>query len=507
MLLDIVAKPHSRGGVQPVNSTKEKFEVTTSNVAYLAALVSVSEEVRSRCHVRHTFADVMPDSPTFDSFVVDTHLKTNQQNQSSNNSSTSHHPPNVLRSSGMSSPVNSQHQSNDKEEPATNQAHNQIDHPANSRQKSLDGADCSGASSLESNPRSPNPNSGGVSIYNKQPAGATVSTGGGLSSTPTNLQVGPRLEKRANSVACVSNSSLLGASNQTVNKSLSEDHGGAVSGYDKQNEGNEDENYTPVNNEDEEETPAANASAVNVGGASNSSAPTPRPSISNENNILLDPEVLTDQVTQVLVLTVMATLVKYTTNESEVRILYEYLAEASVVFPKVFPIIHSLLDAKITNVLSLCHDKTILASVQSIIENMIACEEEKSQQQLHFLQSCGFGGLWRFAGNFTKSNSNAENVELFSNALEAMVETALMVDQEQEENISHNSLLSVVSSNIKMSSSLTSLSLASPTDKAAPCGGIDGAVALASGSSNTAGAASSSGQSGGGGANLNGHPF
>ncbi len=82
----------------------------------------------------------------------------------------------------------------------------------------------------------------------------------------------------------------------------------------------------------------------------------------------------------------MATLVKYTTHESEVRILYEYLAEASVVFPKVFPVIHSLLDAKITNVLSLCHDKTILAAVQAIIENMIACEDEKSQQQLHFLQ-------------------------------------------------------------------------------------------------------------------------
>ena len=90
----------------------------------------------------------------------------------------------------------------------------------------------------------------------------------------------------------------------------------------------------------------------------------------------------------------MATLVKYTTHESEVRILYEYLAEASVVFPKVFPVIHSLLDAKITNVLSLCHDKTILAAVQSIIENMIACEDEKSQQQLHFLQVSYF--FWRY---------------------------------------------------------------------------------------------------------------
>lgn len=43
MLLGIVAKP----------TKKDKFEVTKESVAYLAALVSVSEEVRSRCHVRH----------------------------------------------------------------------------------------------------------------------------------------------------------------------------------------------------------------------------------------------------------------------------------------------------------------------------------------------------------------------------------------------------------------------------------------------------------------------
>ena len=183
----------------------------------------------------------------------------------------------------------------------------------------------------------------------------------------------------------------------------------------------------------------------------------------------------------------MATLVKYTTDENEVRILYEYLAEASVVFPKVrvnyetfcrclkfhdkvFPVIHSLLDAKITNVLSLCHDKTILAAVQSIIENMVSCEDT-SQQQLHFLQSCGFGGLWRFAGPFTKSNCNAENVELFVNCLEALVETCLPQDEAEHELNQYPSMLSVssiaVSSNIKLSSSLTSISLASPTERAA----------------------------------------
>jgi len=62
---------------------------------------------------------------------------------------------------------------------------------------------------------------------------------------------------------------------------------------------------------------------------------------------------------------------------------------------------HTLLDAKITNVLSLCHDQVILSAVQNIIQNMITLEDP-SQQQPHYLQSVGFGGLWRFAGPFTK---------------------------------------------------------------------------------------------------------
>ena len=59
------------------------------------------------------------------------------------------------------------------------------------------------------------------------------------------------------------------------------------------------------------------------------------------------------------------------------------------------------MDAKITSVLSLCHDSVVLGAVQAIIQNMIACEDQQ-HQQLHQLQTCGFGGLWRFAGPFTK---------------------------------------------------------------------------------------------------------
>lgn len=51
--------------------------------------------------------------------------------------------------------------------------------------------------------------------------------------------------------------------------------------------------------------------------------------------------------------------------------------------------------------LSISNDPVILAAVQSIIQNMLA-SEDACQQPLLFLQTCGFGGLWRFAGPFTK---------------------------------------------------------------------------------------------------------
>ncbi|XP_045482705.1 neurofibromin [Harmonia axyridis] len=189
-----------------------------------------------------------------------------------------------------------------------------------------------------------------------------------------------------------------------------------------------------------------------------------RVSISNESNILLDPDVLTDFSTQALVLTVLATLVKYSTNDAETRILYRYLGEGAIVFPKVFPVIYNLLDMKINNVLTTCHDQVILGAVRNIIQNMIACEDT-SQQQLHYLQSCGFGGLWRFAGPFNKYNSTPESSELFVNYLEAMVEMFLpTADSEGENEIPHYPSMLSVSSNM-LSSSLSSLTLGSPTEK------------------------------------------
>uniref|UniRef100_A0A1B0CNL1 Uncharacterized protein n=2 Tax=Lutzomyia longipalpis TaxID=7200 RepID=A0A1B0CNL1_LUTLO len=96
-------------------------------------------------------------------------------------------------------------------------------------------------------------------------------------------------------------------------------------------------------------------------------------------------------------------------------------------------------------------------AVQSIIQNMLATEDP-SQQQLHFLQSCGFGGLWRFAGPFTKYTMMGESSELFVNCLEAMVETCLPVEE--------TTPTIPPPRPYNLSSSLSSLTLGSPTDKA-----------------------------------------
>ncbi|KAJ9589315.1 hypothetical protein L9F63_017474, partial [Diploptera punctata] len=338
MLLGIVAKPHKR----------DKFEVTPESVAYLAALVSVSEEVRSRCHVKHSLARMIPESGSSENFTVDSHL-----------SLLPHPPQSQQQSSGAGTPTNRRQKSWDLlDQTAIAQARQQKQHSQQQTQHQ---------------------------------SSARV-----LFRTQRSFSVPTTKEPKSG---------------------------------------------------DESEVKDRSA----------------RVSVSNENNILLDPDVLTDFSTQALVLTVLATLVKYSTDEGETRILYQYLAEASVVFPKVFPVIHSLLDAKINSVLSNCHDPVILNAVQGIIQNMIA-SEDTSQQQLHYLQSCGFGGLWRFAGPFTKSNCTAESAELFVNCLEAMVETCLPVEDGEQELAQYPSMLSV-SSNMNLSSSMSSLTLGSPTEK------------------------------------------
>uniref|UniRef100_A0A8C5JFF4 Neurofibromin 1 n=1 Tax=Junco hyemalis TaxID=40217 RepID=A0A8C5JFF4_JUNHY len=187
----------------------------------------------------------------------------------------------------------------------------------------------------------------------------------------------------------------------------------------------------------------------------------------SESNVLLDEEVLTDPKIQALLLTVLATLVKYTTDEFDQRILYEYLAEASVVFPKVFPVVHNLLDSKINTLLSLCQDPNLLNPIHGIVQSVVYHEESPPQYQTSYLQSFGFNGLWRFAGPFSKQTQIPDYAELIVKFLDALIDIYLPgIDEETSE----ESLLTPTSpyppavqsqlsitANLNLSNSMTSL--------------------------------------------------
>ncbi|XP_063002910.1 neurofibromin isoform X4 [Elgaria multicarinata webbii] len=187
----------------------------------------------------------------------------------------------------------------------------------------------------------------------------------------------------------------------------------------------------------------------------------------SESNVLLDEEVLTDPKIQALLLTVLATLVKYTADEFDQRILYEYLAEASVVFPKVFPVVHNLLDFKINTLLSQCQDPNLLNPIHGIVQSVVYHEESPPQYQTSYLQSFGFNGLWRFAGPFSKQTQIPDYAELIVKFLDALIDTYLPgIDEETSE----ESLLTPTSpyppavqsqlsitANLNLSNSMTSL--------------------------------------------------
>ncbi|RWS29482.1 neurofibromin-like protein, partial [Leptotrombidium deliense] len=405
-LLNIVAKPLKR----------DKFEVTPDNVAYLAALIPVSEEVQSRCHLKHRVTRVVSESPSTKNFPSDLQQSAATGSSTTTGSSPKNPPTTPTQQTPVPTPLPSPssvcsnitqpsqastlvaNYSLHQLHPQASNATPSSSHPStptNRRQKSWDLIDQAGIAHMkfskishpallqhslnQSSKDSKSWKSLDIEGMNTKPSFRTQRS----SSMPT-----PKVQKGLD----------ISASS------------GCVSGV-------VDNNDLTDGRTSPEGQAAFSESADDVRrvGKENNS----RVSVSNEDNVLLDPQVLTDFPTQALVLTVLATLVRNTTDENEMRVLYEYLAEASVVFSKVFPVIHSLLDAKITNVLSLCHDQIILCAVQSIIQNMVACEDS-GQQQLHYLQTCGFGGLWRFAGPFSKSQSNLDNAELFVNCLEAM---------------------------------------------------------------------------------------
>ncbi|XP_078599565.1 neurofibromin-like isoform X3 [Branchiostoma floridae x Branchiostoma japonicum] len=391
----------------------DKFEVSKESVPYLAALISVSDEVRSRCVLKHRSSQLLAEATSQEPIVMET--------------SPTH--------SASGQKDSAKRSSRDRGTPKS--------------QKSLD---------IHIGHHTP-------PLPSHTKAHKSLSTDAGLAT------------KRQKSFELVGQKSPR----------LAEASGGGSPKHEAS--GGDVEQSSPP----KVRRVAEQAEVAARGGSR-------KPSLS-ENNLLLDEEVLTDQQTQALLLTVLATLVKYTNDESEERILYEYLAEASVVFPKVFPIVHSLLDAKINTMLSLCQDQVILNAVQSIVQNVIS-HEDASQHGPSYLQTFGFGGLWRFAGPFSKTKvgtpgpeqrsavarcfsmsvqslwkwtvdekkknpQSKENAELLVTWLEALLESLDIPIEEDDHLVSYPSQLSITASN-NLSSSMSSLSvssLQSPTEK------------------------------------------
>ncbi|XP_048487858.1 neurofibromin [Plutella xylostella] len=360
----------------------DKFRATVDTVPYLTALVCQSEEVRSRCHVKHSLPKWLPDN-------CDHYCPTIDYQQSS-----------MLIQPPASSLAS---------------CHGR-------RQKSWDVLDQAAISSAH----------GG-----KSPTMQSSSSGGHSPHlmNMTHQTSARMLFKTQRSFSVPTSKDTIAPPRDSEGRAHSMQHGCAGRAENQDSDSGfevvEDDGRTsPGSLEESTERPPSTKSGDSdlPEPTATKQTSTDKDSSTMESNSLLDPAVLSDFTSQALALTVLATLVKYTTDEDEIRILYQYLAEGSVVFPKVFPVIHSLLDMKINHVLMHCHDQVILSAVQSIIQNMIA-SEDASQQQLHYMQSCGFGGLWRFAGPFTKNQCTAESSELFVNCLEAMVETSLPGDE------------------------------------------------------------------------------
>ncbi|XP_075255277.1 uncharacterized protein LOC142347998 [Convolutriloba macropyga] len=155
---------------------------------------------------------------------------------------------------------------------------------------------------------------------------------------------------------------------------------------------------------------------------------------------------------KLLLLTILATMLRNTADENEYKVLFEYLAEASLVFPRIFPLVYTLIDQKMSSTLTQSVDIDLINAAQSIVYNIFAQQEESTSgsgagagggglggigggggtphhhhSQHTNLQAIGFGGFWRFAQSFNKSgaSSNMDNVDMFTKFVHVLLNTVI----------------------------------------------------------------------------------
>lgn len=139
-------------------------------------------------------------------------------------------------------------------------------------------------------------------------------------------------------------------------------------------------------------------------------------------NRLLDPGIVNDTQTQALLLTTLAILLEHITGDVETRYLYEVLAEASLVFPGIFPVIYTLLDSDLTIVIGHSDDVATLKAIQTIVHSMSAVKQaEDPAVRSSYLSMFGFSGFSHFT-KFKEHSGQANRAQLFMKFLEAVLE-------------------------------------------------------------------------------------
>ncbi|CAH3196347.1 unnamed protein product [Porites evermanni] len=139
-------------------------------------------------------------------------------------------------------------------------------------------------------------------------------------------------------------------------------------------------------------------------------------------NTLLNPGIVNDTQTQALLLTTLAILLEHITGDAETRFLYEVLAEASLVFPGVFPVIYPLLDSDLSIVLGHSDDVATLKAIQTIVRSMSALKQADDQAiKPSYLSTFGFSGFCHFT-KFREHSGQANRAQLFMKFLEAVLE-------------------------------------------------------------------------------------
>ena len=277
---------------------RDKFEVTPDNIAYLTALMPISEEVQSRCHLKHKITRLVSASQTqqqLSSRIKDGRMKIEE--------------PFILKTQQSLPLTCTQIQISGSNQGAQKMLSLDLS-CLNRKQTSIDSHE----------------------IEKEQPKQSThylhpVRNNSHPLQRPRSLS--PRNTRIADSTH-LSNSSSSNLSQEETTLSKKDERKFTQSQKNVQlatqfmdiNDNQEDYNrksrvQTPSYDKDSKDDKLS-IKSIDV--------------IVNEENVLLDPEVIKDEKTQALILAVLATLVRNTNDEKEIRILYEYLAEGSVVF-------------------------------------------------------------------------------------------------------------------------------------------------------------------------------